>query len=315
MRWIGILGSAAVLISLLVLGASSASATVLCEVNENPCGGEGYDEGTAIEASLSTGSEAVLTAGFGTVKCTGSEIKSKVEKPGGEAGQVVSGNITTLSFSGCNCTVTTLKTGSLEVSYTSKGNGTATGKSSEVTATCSGVGCKFGTAATGTTLGTVTGGSPATLKAEAKLPWVSGDSSNFVCTLGSGTAAFNATYTVNAPKPLFVEEAMLVASIVARPVAGGAKVHIGAKNGEAEIELENTGEIAPLKLKSHSIDVNETQFQIVGGGTCVIPGGVLAPTGKCTVKVKLIVNPPATATYTVRYGLLNRRAELGLEAP
>lgn len=308
MKWIGIGGSmVAVLIALFAVGASSASATVLCEVSENPCGGEGYGQGTTIEASLSTGTTAVLVAGFGTVECSGSEIKGKVEKAGGESGEVVSGSITTLSFSSCNCTVTTLTNGSLEISYTSSGNGTLVGKSSVITATCSGVSCKFGTASTGTTLGTVNGGSSATLKAEAKLPWASGDSSNFVCTLGSGTGSFTATYAVNAPKPLFVEEGIFVPTVTAAPVKGGAILNFkGMKKGEfTEIEITNTDFLRTAYVTAQTVDATENDFKInVAGSTCVIGNEkTLGPREKCFVRVEFFSGVAnQKGKYTLKYG-------------
>jgi len=208
MKYVKMLGLAAVAAAALMafVGAGTASATVLCSTNTNPCTGTKYAAGTEIKSNLKAGTEAVLTAGFATVKCTESNVNGKVTSAGGGAGVAVAGSISLLTFDSCNCAVTVLKNGELEVQSTAtNGNGSLTGKNSSVTINCSGVSCIFGTAAAGTPIGTVTGGGPATLKAEAKLPYITGDASNFTCTLGSGTGTWNASYEATAPNPLFVE--------------------------------------------------------------------------------------------------------------
>lgn len=297
MKWIGIGGSIiAVLVSLLLLGASSASATVLC--NESPCE-EGYGAGTVIEASLSSGTEAAFNIGFTTAKCTESQLNDKVENPGSES-EAVSGPITTLSFGGCSCTVSTLKNGSLEVSYTSGGNGTLIGKSSEVKMVCSGISCTYGTASTGTTLGKVFGGSPATLAVEALLPKVGG---SFLC---PSTATFSASYTVSAPNPLFVEELPRPLTVVAAPVGGGAVLNFkGGKKGEfKELELKNTSLLRAVVLTSNTVDANENNFKIIAGGTCVIGKGQELGAGeKCSVRVEFLSGlANEKGKYTLKYG-------------
>jgi len=185
--------------------AGSASATVLCSTNTNPCTGTKYGVGTEIKTNLKAGTEAVLTAGFATFKCSESALSGKVANAGGAAA-TLSGNNTLVTFDTCNCTLTVILQGSEEFHWNgTNGSGTLTSTGTSTTINCSGVSCLFGTAATGTTIGPVTGGSPASIKAEAKLPYITGDASNFTCTLGSGTASFTASYEVTAPKPLFVE--------------------------------------------------------------------------------------------------------------
>jgi hypothetical protein len=210
MKYVKMLGLAAVAAAALMafVGAGTASATVLCNTETSPCTGTKYGVGQKIESHLKGGTEAVLVAGFATVKCTTSVVNGAVTAAGSSSATVV-GNITTLDFTNCNCTVAALENadktfGQLEIHYTSSGDGTLTGKNSRVTINCSGVSCIFGTAATGTTIGTVTGAKIATLKAEAKLPYVAGDASNFICTAGSGTGSWTANYEVTNPENLYV---------------------------------------------------------------------------------------------------------------
>jgi hypothetical protein len=205
MKHVKMLGIAAVAATALMafVGAGTASATVLCSTNTTPCTGTKYGVGTKVESHLRAGTEAVFTGGFATLKCTEAITSGEVTNAGSSTATVVV-KITTLDFTGCNCTMTVLSNGELEVHYTSAGNGTLTGKNSSVTMNCSGVSCIFGTAAAGPTIGPTTGGATASIKAEAKLPYIAGDASNFTCTLGSGTYTWNATYDVTKPAPLFV---------------------------------------------------------------------------------------------------------------
>lgn len=203
MKYVKMLGLAAVAAAALMafVGAGSASATELCSTNTSPCTGTNYGKGTKIESTLKEG-EAVLTAGFGTDKCKKSTVVGEVEKTN-EAGKATTGPITSLTFEECSCTTTILSNGSLSITGSGTGNGTLSSTGAESTITCSGVSCLFATS--GTTIGPVTGGSPAVLAAEAKLPWKTGDASNFTCTLGSGTGTWKATYKVTNPASLFVE--------------------------------------------------------------------------------------------------------------
>jgi hypothetical protein len=160
MRYIKILGLAAVAAMALTafLGAGSASATVLCKTTpvSGVCPtGWHYPEGTTIDATVD--GTVRLVAGPIDNTCTTSTVKGKTENTG-SASETVRGSIETLTFTGCTCPVTVIKNGSLEIhSIAGSNNGTLTGKNSEVTVSCSGVSCIYGTSATGTHLGTVTG--------------------------------------------------------------------------------------------------------------------------------------------------------------
>jgi len=213
MKYLKMLSLAAVAaMALMAFGAGTASATELCKAPETPCSAANmYPAGTTIFAHLTEGKEAVLTAGFATVRCTESTVKGKTTNTGSST-ETVDGPIEELTFGNCNCTVTVLTKGELEVhtdtAAEATDDGILTGKNSRVTINCSGVSCIFGTAATGTEIGTIhSSTSPTThaeLTANAKLPYFTGDASNFTCTLGSGTGSWKAEYTITEPKPLYI---------------------------------------------------------------------------------------------------------------
>ncbi|HYH54078.1 MAG TPA: hypothetical protein VD761_08100 [Solirubrobacterales bacterium] len=140
----------------------------------------------------------LLQAGFANITCTTSTVGGTVTTNNTSK---ASGPITTLDFSGCNATVTTIKNGSLEIipnAPTGSNKGTVKGTGSEVTVSTLGVSCVYGTGA-GTTIGTATGGNPATIAVSASLPKISG---GFLC---ASPASWTGSYTVTSPKPLIID--------------------------------------------------------------------------------------------------------------
>jgi hypothetical protein len=196
---LAVLAAAAVM---AFVGAGTASATVLCKNNAEPCS-EPYGAGTTINSTQEGSGILETLSGELLVTCTESTVKGKVEKAG-SATEPVSGPVETLSFGGCTNEVKTLATGSLEVSWSEKTNGTLTSKNGKVTVAILGVSCTYGTAATGTKLGTVTGGvtaeKQATIDINAVVPLVEG---SFLC---PKETRWTASYTVTEPKPLYVEK-------------------------------------------------------------------------------------------------------------
>jgi hypothetical protein len=216
MKHLKMLGLAAVaamaLMSLFGVGSASAANTTLCSTNTNPCTGTTYGVGTTIHATLAKeheGGIVTLVAGFATVECTTSTVHGKIEDF--SATGTPTGKISTMTLESCEngCVVKVLANGSLEITTetagTANGNGRLMGKNTQLTVTCAGVSCMFGTLAGGTLLGTVKGGNPALLIGKSNLAYIAGDSSNFICTVGSGTGTWTATYNITEPKPLFVE--------------------------------------------------------------------------------------------------------------
>jgi hypothetical protein len=178
MKYLKMLGLAAVAAGALMafVGAGTASADFLCTANETPC--SAAHTITKIESSL-VGGTAKLETTEGTVldTCTGGTVVGNIEESG--AGKTVSGKITSLTWSGCTNTTTTIKTGKLDVDNIAGGtNGTVTGTESEVTVNgIFGVSCVYGVGA-GTDLGTLQSGANASLTISAIVNKTSG---GFAC--------------------------------------------------------------------------------------------------------------------------------------
>lgn len=220
MKYVKMLGLAAIAAAALMafVGASSASATVLCQ--ENPIAKEGektgttcpatkaYPKETEIHAVLDPGTgNAKLVTAFKTIECSESTVKGKTSNEGGlnEKGEdePVTGNVETLTFGGCNCEVKVLSGGTLSVSWISgTHNGTLKSSNAEVTTFCEktlfgNVHCIYRTSATD--IGVLTGGNPATMDIEkSNIPRLE---TNAIC---SEQAEWSAKYEVTSPKPLYV---------------------------------------------------------------------------------------------------------------
>jgi len=195
MKHLKVFGLAAVAAMALMafVGASTASATALYS------GATKLGAGTVIEASL-TGGTATLTTTEGTVldTCTGGGVTGKTSNAGGAA-ETVKGTISALTWSGCTEPTTTLKTGGLEIHYTSGLNGTLTSTGgTEVTISTTIFGSCVFTIGAGGTIGTLTGSttSNAVLHVNATATRLSG--------LCPASAKWAGTYTVTNPKTLHV---------------------------------------------------------------------------------------------------------------
>jgi hypothetical protein len=213
MKYVKMLGLAAVAAAALMafVGASTASATVLCKTaggttcpanQAYPAGTEihGVNEGNLV---LTTGSEFTeITCKTGTVKGTTENEGSATETVKGD-----SASPSDISWGECStpngkCTVTTVNAGTLEVHWIEGGNnGTVTGNGTVVTSNCSSI---FGTIhciyeAQNEHLGTLTGGAPATADFEST-------PINIVSTSGlcPPEAKWDAKYNITSPNPLYV---------------------------------------------------------------------------------------------------------------
>jgi hypothetical protein len=229
MKYVKMLGLAAVAAAALMafVGASTASATVLCKTpgTGTPTGttcpaNQAYPAGTEIHA-VSEGN-LVLTTGseFTEITCKKGTVKGKTSNEG-SATETVSGAAETITWEECStpngaCTVTTLKPGTLEVHWiegvdknekgevtavTGSHNGTLTSNGAEITSSCASI---FGNIhciykAAEEDLGTVTGGNPATADFESTPV-------NIIATSGlcpSGPK-WDAKYEITSPNPLYV---------------------------------------------------------------------------------------------------------------
>jgi hypothetical protein len=191
MKYAKILGlaAAAAMALMAFVGAGSASATVLTSPT-----GTVLPEGTVIEATQKGSAVLEETGGTTLDTCTGSTASGKtIEKEG----TPLRGNIETLDWSGCIAPTVTTVNGSLSVEATGEENGTVSGNGSKVTVGIFGVSCIYGTGG-GTTLGTATGGEPATIDINAAINLQEG---GLLC---PKTTRWTATYTVTKPNPLYV---------------------------------------------------------------------------------------------------------------
>jgi hypothetical protein len=148
-----------------LLGAGSASATVLCKTDKIPCpkDGEGVSEdfvaGTEIVSALD-GSVAISSTG-GTVlgTCTESILKGKTENTGGE-GESVKVKITEFTFGACTGEIVVVKMGRLTIEYIPVSNNTRAtllALETQMTVTVAGSDCIYGFAESGTVIGKGTG--------------------------------------------------------------------------------------------------------------------------------------------------------------
>ncbi len=179
-----------------LVGAASASGTVLCHTNTSPCSSI-VGVGTKIESALVPGTFSVIKAGFATIECESSELDSQISNAG-SASSTPTATVIVFNKTQCGkCTVAVLKKGGLIWHHTSGGNTTITSTAAEVTVACSGTSCVYGTTGTETDVGTKTGGSPARFTINASLPKVSG---GFLC---ANPASWTAMYNVSTPNPLY----------------------------------------------------------------------------------------------------------------
>jgi len=232
------LAAGAVAVLMAFAGAGTAAATVLCKNNESTsiCN-ENYSSETEITSSLVSGTKAKLKTSFKNVECSKATVSGRTEN-GGSATETVKVLVEALTFEECNCTVSVLKKGTLELHWISGGNNaTVTGTGAEVTVTCSTI---FGTvhciyATEGTDLGTLTGGSPAKLELNASVPRLT---TNALC---SEEATWEASYEVSSPKPLYATEVAKL-TVVPDPVKFGEEGEI------KEATIKNTGTVTINKI-------------------------------------------------------------------
>jgi hypothetical protein len=213
MRHLKMLGLAVVAAAAFMafIGASSASATVLCTETTTPCpagkkiGPTGDSTDNWIHATLEPTTSAYLlaTTGQGSetkeplVTCNESTVTAESLNTG-SATETARGEVTALSFGGCTHRVVVVKRGELEVHWIEgTHHGTVTSKGAEVTVEIIGVTCTYGSGA-GTDIGILTGGSMATMDIHAVVNKVGG---SLLC---PSTAIWEANYTVTEPEPLYV---------------------------------------------------------------------------------------------------------------
>jgi hypothetical protein len=184
------------------LYAADGGPSTLCKNNTSTTGcTESYAVETPLDLSLATGSSLKVESGSTTLdSCTSSTIKAKTNASAVEA---IIAPISEWSWGGCTVETKTLTPGELEITHIGgSDNGTVKLKKAEITINTGFFGaCTYGGAATGTDLGTLTGGSPATLKISTSIPLIKNESG-----LCPSTATWTAEWTATEPKPLYVAD-------------------------------------------------------------------------------------------------------------
>jgi len=197
MKYLKMIGLAAVAAAALtaLLGAGSASATVLC--TETPAAGKDCAPakvepvGTILDASVET--SALLKTGETTIAtCTSGTVKGSITNAGSTT-TTVQGTITDLTWGGCTTTVDTLAKGTLELHHEAgTDHGTVTSSGAQVTIQFLGVSCIFKT--NNTQIGTLTGSATmATFDIAATIPQSGG---GFLCPANGN---WSGAYTVTEP--------------------------------------------------------------------------------------------------------------------
>jgi len=229
--------------ALVWLGAGSASATVLCETTTTPCNSP-YLSGTVLDASVTSGTTAILETTGGTVldTCAGGTVKGTTANDGG-AGEAVWGSVSSLTFSSCTRATATLKTGEFEIQQIAgTDNGTLISRNAEVTINSIFGTCVYGTASGGTDLGTLKGGASPTIEVNAVVPKLGGESA---C---PSHMRLTASYTLAEPKPLYVEPDFALPTVLCEttttpcnsPYLSGTVLDASVTSGTTAI-LETTG--------------------------------------------------------------------------
>jgi hypothetical protein len=200
MKCTRMLGLAAMATLVLTAFAGSASATVLCKTKTNPCG-EDFPAKTLIKAeadpTISTASFLESESGF-SMECPIQKLNATTTGTGGST-QTVVADIETLTFTNCLETMHIPTLGSLEIHYTSNGNGTVTvgGLTIEYVNTTLFYTCRYQLPA-GTHFGTLVGGAKATIAVSAPMSLKEGSG---LC--GTKTR-WTASFVVSSPAPLYV---------------------------------------------------------------------------------------------------------------
>jgi hypothetical protein len=185
MKTLGLAVVAAVALA-VVAGAGSASATVFCEENVEPCPeAKRWSKGTAVDFTLRPGTSlnSLDTVGNVLTTCTASTIGWTIGGAGGATVTVVgTAEAKQISLSSCTFSSTTVEGGELEFhSISGTSNATVTAKRFRITVNTVFFGsCVWGVG-TGTHLGTLTssGTGASTLNVNAVLTKAEG--SGFAC--------------------------------------------------------------------------------------------------------------------------------------
>jgi hypothetical protein len=192
--------SAASIAALVVLiGAGSASATVLCSTTTTTCNAP-YGVGTVVHMTLESGSSLILEQlnGATTKTCTEATIKGTTAQQGSHT-STVAGVFNVFTLASCTQTASVLNSGSFEIHHIAgTDNGTLTLSDVQITTNTIFGSCVYGSGK-GLLAGTLIGGTKPKVSINTILPKVSG---NFAC---PAEQRLTAEYTITQPTPVYVE--------------------------------------------------------------------------------------------------------------
>ncbi len=199
MRYLKTLGLVAVAASALiaVIGAGSASATVLCSTTADPCPpGQDWPVNTTLDWSIPAGGSILQTdtAGNTINTCKTSTVKWTITKTGSST-ETVTGVDEETTFGTCTFATKTLKLANTEIhkiAGTSNGTVTADGVTEVTINTVLFGSCTYGVP-NGASLGEITEGNPATFHVNAVTVKLAGGGA---C---PATDKWTATYTLTSP--------------------------------------------------------------------------------------------------------------------
>jgi hypothetical protein len=179
------------------LYVESAEPRILCKSTTTPCA-SAYGRGTTVDADLTESFTLKDGSGNTLATCAGSTIKGRVDSfdNGTESATLA---LEEWTWSGCPQTTHTLVPGELKITRIGgTENATVTGKNTQITFGIFGTSCTYGFGA-GTHLGTLVGGSEATLNSNTTIAKTAG---GFLC---PSPALWKSEYKFTQPAPLYME--------------------------------------------------------------------------------------------------------------
>jgi len=288
MRYLFTILAATAAASLMALiGASSASATVLCSESATS-GCTSYGKGAALDG-LMTASSTFSWEGTTLLECSSGMVESTTSNAGGSS-ETVSAAIKELTWKACTNTIHTASTGELEIHHISgTDNGTVTGKNISMAMTTMFGNCTYATGGS-LDLGTLEGGNSATLKINATLAKTAG----FFCPPKVG---WTASYSVISPEALYIGASAAAAAPMIRLENTGGPPKAGTKRCEFTARFE----VCKFTVKNESaFPVIVTIEEVTGPGgrysiinKACAKGVEIVAAGFCEGEIRLEVNPGA----------------------
>ncbi len=232
--------------ALLALAASASAGTTIT----SPTG----TVATPTIKAESEGGHITLSNPIANISCS-SILEAKIESHGAEA--PARGKVTSLTFACTNSWhATTVALGELVVHWTSGYNGIVTSTGTKVSTTRLGVPCIYETI--NTQVGTITGGTPATIHLAASIP-INATESSGLC--GTGNSKLEGSLKLTSPESLFVDEGIFPGTTITSPTGTVATPTLKAETEGGHFTLANP--IANIncasafegKVESHGAEV------------------------------------------------------------